>query len=467
MDSGLLNQFLDLLGSPLGLLGLILGVVTVYRAKRSPRLAWFLVSLCCFAASLSFFRDQFNPEPPPLVFPLQQIRAAGRPLSIILLALLLWLGFETPHYKSWRQTFFPSAVWALVTIQVLIFLKILAFGSVVFAFLAIFTFSGVVLMVRLGPARWLRDNHQFHLGVWAIATVGVIFMAVNGYQTLFDPYPITFVQGAFLGTTGNPQHAATLLAATIPCMLFMIQIQHQKHWTMFWVVMLIGTVIGLLLTGSRTGALMAVLSFLLFFRQNKKALLQVIVFAGLVGMLFILLGGQIDFIIDPEFISRQLLNTDNTRNQVWAAMWRSFNTYPIFGIPLQGDRFGYGENSWLAVASTLGIVGLIPLFLFGINSIMMIFKLNQIAIRNPSYTLPTSVVVAGLSSILVGSFFEGFLLGTLSFPLLVLLLYLALGQYLLELSAGLERNQSSPYMTSNVVSMIPRQAASPSQDLRP
>jgi hypothetical protein len=467
MESGLLSQFFNLVGSPVGMIGLLSGLFITYRARRSPRLAWFLVALCGFAASLSFFRDQFTPEPPPLVFPLQQIRDAGRPLSILMLALLLWLGFNTPHYKSWRQNFFPSAIWALVILQVLIFFKSLAFGSVVFALLAILTFSGVVLMVRLGPARWLQDHYQFHLGVWAIATVSVIFMAVNGYQALYDPYPITFVQGAFLGTTGNPQHAATLLAATIPCLLFMTQMQSQKHWTVFWVVMLVGTLIGLLLTGSRTGVLMALLSFLLFFRQNKKALLQAVVFGGLFGMFFILLGGQIDLVFDPAFLSKQLLNTDNTRAQVWAAMWRNFNNYPIFGAPLRGDRFGYGENSWLAVASTLGIVGLIPLFLFGINSIMMIFKLNQIAIRNPSYTLPTSVIIAGLSSILVGSFFEGFLLGTLSFPLLVLLLYLALGQYLLELSAGLERNQSSPYRDSNVASMMPRQAASPSQELRP
>jgi hypothetical protein len=38
--------------------------------------------------------------------------------------------------------------------------------------------------------------------------VGVIFVIVNAYQALFDVYAITFVHGWFLGTTGNPIHAA-------------------------------------------------------------------------------------------------------------------------------------------------------------------------------------------------------------------------------------------------------------------
>lgn len=451
MASGFLNQFLDLLGSPLGLLGLILGLVTVYRAKHSPRLAWFLVALCCFAASLSEFRDQFVLDAPDLVFPLEQLRSAGRPLSIVLLALLLWLSCITLSYKSWRQTFIPFAVWALATIQGLIFFKVAAFGSITFALLAILTFSGVVLMVRLGPARWLQDNHQFHLGVWAIATVSIIFLAVNGYQALFDPYPITFVHGAFLGTTGNPQHAATLLASTIPCILFLSQVQTQKLWALFWTILLICVFIALFLTGSRTGAIMGVLSIGLFFRHSNRRVRIVvpgILLGGILCIVLIPLLGQFHTSIDVSSVTRQLLNVDNTRSQVWTALWRNFSTYPVFGIPLQGDRFsGYGENSWLAVASVLGMAGLIPLFVFGVSCSQMIFKLNRIAARSPAYAMSSNVVIAGLSALLVGSIFEAFLLGTITFPLITLLLYLALGQYLIEIHADDRFAASNAYLS--------------------
>ncbi|WP_099237310.1 O-antigen ligase family protein [Synechococcus sp. BDU 130192] len=431
MGSAFLSQFINLLSSPLGMVCAVIGVILAYQARRSPRMAWLLVALCCFAASLSEFRDQYVLDPPDLVFPLEQLRAAGRPLSLLLVGLLLWLGVETPNKQSWRQRFMPSAVWCLMAIQGLIFFKTFASGSLSFALLAFMTFASTVLMVWLGPSRWLQDDGQFYLAIWAIASVGVLFVIANGYQAFFDLYPITFVHGALLGTTGNPQHAATLLATTVPCLLFLMQAQRQQRQQIFWVIALVLVLIALFLTASRTGALMGCLAVLLFFRRGKNQFIRVAFFIGL----FVAVLVPILSTLDTNSVANQLLDTEleNSRLRVWRAMWNAFSAHPFFGAPLQSDRLGYGENSWLAIAANLGIVGLIPLFFFGVSCIRLILKLDQIATRSPMYSLHSNTIIAGLAALLVGSIFEAFLLGTITFPSLALLLYLSLGQYLIEL----------------------------------
>lgn len=438
MGSGFLSQFVNLLSSPLGMVCLAIGAILAYQARRSPHVAWLLVALCCFAASLSEFRDQYVLDPPDLVFPLEQLRAAGRPLSILLVGLLLWLGIETPNKRGWRQSFMPSAVWPLVAIQGLICFKTFAFGSVSFALLAFGIFASTVLMVRLGPSRWLQDDGQFYLAVWAIASVGVLFIAVNGYQALFDLYPITFVHGALLGTTGNPQHAATLLATTVPCFLFLMQAQSQRRNQIVWAIALVLVLIALFLTASRTGALMGGLAILLFFRRGKSQFIRVAFVVGLILAVLLPILGQSQGMLDTTAATSQLLNLEDSRTRIWTAMWRTFSAHPFFGAPLQGDRLGYGENSWLAVAATLGVVGLIPLFFFGLSCIRLMIKLDQIATHSPAYSFHSNTIIAGLAALLVGSIFEAFLLGNITFPLIALLLYLTLGQYLVDLHQAIQ-----------------------------
>jgi O-antigen ligase len=288
-------------------------------------------------------------------------------------------------------------------------------------------------MVRLGPSRWLQDDGQFYLAVWAIASVGVLFVIANGYQAFFDLYPITFVHGALLGTTGNPQHAATLLATTVPCFLFLMQAQLQRRSQIVWAIALVLVLIALFLTASRTGALMGGLAILLFFRRGKSQFIRVAFVVGLILAVLLPILGQSQGAFDTTAATSQLLDLEDSRTYIWRAMWRTFSAHPFFGAPLQGDRLGYGENSWLAVAATLGMIGLIPLFFFGVSCIRLMIKLDQIATHSPMYSLHSNTIIAGLAALLVGSIFEAFLLGTITFPLLALLLYLSLGQYLIEL----------------------------------
>jgi hypothetical protein len=445
MASSPFDQLATMMTSPYGLGAIVLGVVLVYYSRKSAQMAWLLLALCCFAASLSEFRDQWTPEAPPLVFPLQQIRTLGRPLAIALLGLLLWIGLETKN--KWRRQLTPNPFKYLIALHAVILLKTIAYGNIAFALMAAITFGAVIVMMRMGPCQWLQDDGNFRLAVRSVAISGLIFVGLNGYQALFDSYPITFVHGLFLGTTGNPQHAATLLATTIPCLIFLIEDQPTWNWAkLLWIAGLIGVLVALFLTGSRTGLIMGVVSILMFYRRGGGKLLMIGVGIAVLLAIIMPLIGQESMILDTfSNAADKYASVRNTRAGVWGAMWHNFNTYPLFGAPLRGDRLGYGENSWLATGASLGIVGLIPLTLFGMSCGQMLWRLYRIAQDKPYYFRFANPIITGVLSLFTGSIFEAFLLGTITFPLLVLLLYLSLGQYLIEFERA-ERQQILPPM---------------------
>jgi hypothetical protein len=430
MAPNFVNTLLDLIFSPYGLLGIAIGLIVLDKARRSRRLAWLLFSLCCYATSLGKFSNEWIKEPPPLVFPLQQLRDTGRPLSILLLAVLILLGMQTQN--RWRRIVIPQPIYYLVAFQVVVFFKVSLYGDIGFALLALLTFGAVVLMFKLGPSRWLQDECNFELGVWSLAIVGVIFAIACAYQGRFDMQAMTFVQGRFLGTTGNPQQAAALLATTVPCFIFFIE--SSKKWGFvkaFWIATLFINLYFLFLTGSRTGVITALASILCFYRNRLADLLRIGSFAAFsLGIFFSFMNQDSETSYTP--LANRYTSGENTREGAWMGMWNGFINYPLFGIPLEGGRLGYGESSWLAAASTTGLLGFIPLLIMGLGCLKMILRLIKLSNRHPSCFLQSSTIIAGLASLLIGSFSEAILLGNLTFPVMALLMYLSLGKYLLD-----------------------------------
>ena len=173
------------------------------------------------------------------------------------------------------------------------------------------------------------------------------------FNFLINRQPITFVQGRFIGTTGNPQHAGVLLAATVPCLMFLIQKLPRWNFAKFlWVATLIVTLYFLALSGSRTGLMMGVVSILLFYRNNGGSWIKVLLFLAIAAALIVPFLGADSLSssstgIDAK-VSDRFTSTNNTREGVWNGMWNAFMDNILFGSPLaQGGRLGYGENSWL------------------------------------------------------------------------------------------------------------------------
>ena len=450
------NQLVNFILTPAGLVLLGCSLFIPIQANQNhPRFRWFLVSFFGFAASLSAFTDEYIKVPPPLVFPLQEIRQFGRPLAILLLVLLLVISLNTKNI--WRKKIIPQPIIYICLVQCAIVCKILTSGSSSFAFLGGATFGSLVLVVILGPSRWLDNDDSFQLGVWAIAMVGVIFTLVNGYQALFDLYPLAFIHGWFLGTTGNPHHAAILIDATIPSLLFMFFNTKQRKYVWLkwlWAVFFCLEAIVLLMTASRTGISVFIVSILIFFRYRLGRLSLIIVLAALLISLLIP-----DFTSSskPELFSRTVDKFEageNTRGNVWNRYLGAFLEYPVIGEPLKGDRLRFGESSWLGVFGALGLAGGLPMLMFGWSSFKMIIKLDHLSKIRPNYYLKCSVVMSGLLSLLFGGISEAYLLGNLTLPVLAVLLYLVLGNYIIEFAKRENDNFISQYYNSYMLSSV-------------
>ena len=436
MNKTFIDQLFNFIATPFGMIGITIGVLMVIKGSRDRPTSWLLFSICCFAASLNTFGDRLTKVPPALIFPLQQIRAYGRPLAIVLLILLISIALQTQN--NWRQRILPKAIDYLIFVQFIIFAKTLLYGDQEFALLSAITFGGVIYMLKMGPGRWMIDDEGFHLAVKSIAVAGLIFVIANSFQFIINRQAITFVHGRFLGTTGNPQHAGVLLAATIPCLMFLIQKLPRWNFAKFlWVATLVITLYFLLLTGSRTGLIMGAISILLFYRNNGGAWFKIILFLAVFAALIVpFLGtdslGSSSTGIDTT-VSDRFTSTNNSRAGIWDGMWNAFMDNILFGVPLTyGSRLGYGENSWLSIGAAVGLVGFIPMMMMGWESVKMIWQLIQLGNRNLYYFFQSSVVVAGLGSMLIGSIFEAYLLGNITFSLLAFLTYLLMGGYLIE-----------------------------------
>jgi hypothetical protein len=434
MPPNQLEKLFEIIFSYYGLIGILLVFFVLNSAKRFRPVAWLIFSLYCYAASLGKYIDELILESPPLVFPLEQLRDAGRPLTIILLILLLFMSQQTTN--GWRQKFVPRPIYYLIVLQGVIFYKTLLYGNTEFACQSAITFGGVVLMVRCGPSRWLQDEYDFYWGVLSLAAVGIIFSIACTYQGIFNMQAMTYVQGRFMGTTGNPIHASVLLSATVPCLIFLIESCKQWNWVKIsGIISLFIVGYFLFLTGSRTGFIMSVASIFLFYRNRVGMLVR---FGLIIGLVFALILSNTSSEVVSSFspLTERYTSGENTRETAWLGMWNNFMANPFFGLPFykNQDRLNFGESSWLAVASATGIVGLIPALMMGWECLKMMLQLHRLSYGKPQYFLHTSTVIAGLSCLLAGSFGEAFLLGNLSFPIMALLMYLSLGKYLLDVN---------------------------------
>jgi O-antigen ligase len=434
MTSNFINQLIDLIFNPYTLLGIgmTIGLIVLQKARQSRQLAWLLFSFCCYTASLGKFQNEWITEPPPLVFPLQQLRDMGRPITIVILVLLLLLGMQTKN--GWRRVLIPQPIYYLIMFQAVIFFKTLLYGDMVFALIAAMTFGAVVLMFKLGPSCWLQDEYNFQLCIWSLAMSSVIFVLACTYQGIFNMQAM-MLQGRFLGTADNPQQTAILLATTVPCFMFLIK--SNKKWGLvkaFWIATLFLAIYFLFLTGSRTGVIAALASILCFYGTRLTELLRIGTFTGVALGIFLSFMNQ-GLVTSYALLTNRYTLGENTREATWTFMWNSFIDNPLFGVSLEGGRLGFGESSWLAAASTTGLLGFIPLVMMALSCLKMILRLIQLSNRRPIYLLQCTTIIAGLVSILTASFSEAILLGNLTFSVMAFLIYLSLGKYLLDVNS--------------------------------
>lgn len=381
-------------------------------------------------ASFAEYRSEFVSDPPDLVFPLESLRAFGRPISILLLVVLMsfitWFNLGTKRIQDHL-----GIRKSLLMIQILVFAKNLYYGNTLEAVLAFFTFFLVYYLFHAGVSKWITSDKIYQYGVICFVGVITLFNFMGTYQSLFDFYPMIFQQNRYMGMTGNPQHAAVLLASGVPLFMFLLIDQRSMNVRLILFALLIVTIYFLILSGSRTGLLEAGLGLAVFLVGYRASSIKWIVFLGVI-ILFI--QSYTSFQVSDD-INQNVENyavRGNTRAQVLLRQIRAFSEYPVFGAPLKGNRLAFEENSYGAIAASLGLIGLLPLIflLRGLMKMMgRLWKRSQQVKEGKHYYL---LVVSGIFSLIVGAFLEAYLLGNLTWPLIMLFTYLAWGYYLLQ-----------------------------------
>lgn len=424
-----IDFFLDLIFTPTGVLlivGLIACIVILFKNSDA---FWFFLSALALVSSFSEFRNEFVDEAPPLAGPLQLIRTYGRTLAIFLLILLAIYCLLTSksrekvedHYGITKTLFF---------IQSLILFKNLFYGNSFEGILAFFVFVVVMFVFWGGVNHFLTSQKRGDISIIAFAVVVLVFNLFSFYQSRVDFSAMLFPAGQFLGMTGNAQHAAVLLASSIPLFVFLI-LSVKSFYKLVFVVGLLSTLYYLLLTASRTGMVMAASGFLMMgLFGGAKSLLR----WSLVAVVVLIVLTIFEYSPLEELNSEaleHLTSTENSRGDVIDAQLNMFNNNIFFGADPRGRRVGFGESSYFGVAASLGIIGLIPLIILMIGCVRLLIKLIKTSFVDKHNRQKYLMVVGGLVPLLLGALVEAYLLGIVTWPLIMFLMYVSWGNQLL------------------------------------
>jgi hypothetical protein len=251
-------------------------------------------------------------------------------------------------------------------------------------------------------------------------------MAGTAYQLLINRTSVVR-QFRLFGTTGNPQHTGALLALVLPSLCYMIIRSGQRYIYRVLLGAAAGVLVVMLIwTGSRTGFLMALVGLLLFFRTRVGRFLGV----GVLTSIFVIAAMGI-YAESTATFTGMFLRGD-TRSVVWRSMFQHFLENPAFGSI--GETFGVGESSYLALAANMGLAGLFPMAIVFAVVGHQLYRLQRVRKHLGEHVLLADLVTAGPIALAVGSIFEGFLLGILTFSILTLYLHLSLLRFLLDVA---------------------------------
>jgi hypothetical protein len=415
----------DLLSTEWGVIGAaFLTALLIFSLMRAGR--WLVLCLLLFSSMFSFSGGRPAAMMlAPLIAPLSHLRYSAEVLTVILLGFLTVPALFVRTGKM-RTTMLGASVvfWVLE-----IFYCARVYGSIEVSrtLASVVIYTVLVLVFARGLPSWLRTVDDVYPVIRCMGFAAVLFVGCTVLQLLVNPAAVIF-GGRLFAVTSNPQYAAMVLAISLLPVVFLVASPHE-NWILrlFWGAMA-GMVITLLVwTGSRTGALMGLIGLGVLFRTRIGRLLG----TGVVVAVFVFAFLAV-FQVSSESAFR-LVSTLDTRSAAWAILFNEFKSSPLIGVATESE-FGVVENSYLTVAGRTGLLGfsilLVVLWLIG-SSLRRLNRLRA-AVQLAEFAMMADLVAAGILSILIGAFFEGILVGTLTFMLLALYLFLGLLTFLLD-----------------------------------
>ncbi len=391
----------------------------------------FLFSLCVFSLSLIVFKDRYKwfvfsisvylstmAESQTewmdnrLIGPLETLRHFSRPISFagIVALILVTLFTKKINFKASKATVL------LLILQIYLMLREVMIPNNESVIYRILIYATIFILMAIIFPQWINTNIELVTFVKSIVWTGMIFVLVTCLQLFYDPAAIIW-DGRLLGTTGNAQHAATILSLMIIPTIWLTKVSRDGINRFFWRIMTFIFMYFLFWTGSRNGFLMLGIGLLFYFRKNSKKLLVVSTF---IYFLIVLMASYINTSDAIHHISG---NTENTRSVIWATLFNQFYDHPLIGVPM--DKIEYSECSYLLIAARGGIVALILLFGFINASLRESYFLLNVKMEGLVFKSISDLLFSSILAYFTGALFEGYLISNLAFPIFFIYLMLA------------------------------------------
>jgi len=427
------NNLLQFVTSSEGAILVLVGVVLAMLGSQKPIIAWGFLVMATMTASLTQPASvadavQEGDISSVLAPGLTQLQTYGRIIAIAGLAGAFPF-LMAAQATSLRPAGVRPITFFFAILHIAIVFKYVEYRLISYAVLGGVTYALMYFVLGLKQTTWVPTWASTIWPIRAVAAATGLFILGVVYQASINAAAMTGNTGRLQGLTANPQHAATLLAAGFPAICCLWELDRRDrltHW--FYLVMMGLSVVLIAWTSSRTGGLMCAVSLATMYRrQLRKLVILGILCAGAVL-------GTMQFFSEISDTAELMVRADDTRSAVWANQFKEFLRYPITGSPANtAQRLGVAENSWLAAASAIGLMGLLPLCGLGLACWRLCVRCARVARTSDVYTARIAdTVIAGFAAIGSGSIFEGYLLGVLNFQIFAVGLYAMAGYACVE-----------------------------------
>ncbi|HEV7301074.1 MAG TPA: O-antigen ligase family protein [Tepidisphaeraceae bacterium] len=414
-----LDNLIGALANPATWLLVLLGLVVCVVLGFSRSAKWAVVAGLLFISNLdtsSWIKNQTLVTPLPLLLSFARALAFG--------SLLLLLVPTLMSDRGWRRSFVPAAAVFFLLCEMMLTLRIAADGNHQKSTLGFVLFPLTFIILIVGIGRHLQSVRGAERLITAITAGGAMVLLATVIQVLVNSQAVVH-RGRLAGLTSSPNHSAVIFALLLIPTAHLITRQGVGLKYRLSMIGIGGLASAMLLwTGSRTGALMAAVGLVMYFRHRIDKLFIV---AAAVG---ISLFAAMQVFSDSSESAERMLDTSDTRSHVWQAMFRNFASNPFFGV---GEQTRYSENSFLLVASQAGLLALVPLIIFVFLMVYSVIRMLRLrAFMDRDLRATSDFVLASVCALGAGACFEGYFTAFFSFPLYYLYLQFPLLAFVID-----------------------------------
>lgn len=430
------RQFQDvfaLLAHPLGIVAIVLLIGLAFLAVLSARMRWIATSMLLLSTMFTlptFSKGRIIHS--TLLFPFEPLRLHTRAISSAIVLVLALAAITSPI--GWRRVILPLGLVAFFAFQLCFTSLELATDPTTKRLISPILFAVTFISVGMGVNKWLQHPQDARRLLWSITWAMCILTGVICLHLVVDSTPL-FHGGRLRGPTANPQFLATIAAiGFLPAMHQMVDERNSKGTKVILAALLGFLALFLFWTGSRTGVLMALVGVLAYFRLRFGRLL----FAGVLVGIFAVLAVHLLADESTDALIERYAAMSDSRTQVWQRQWNVFLANPWTGALAKDDNIisGTGENSYLMVLASYGLIGFLPFLCMLIIMGRDLIATWRAGSKAPQYKRLVDLIFATFMAAAVGAFFEPFLLGQFNFIVLVLFMYSGLAAFIRDAAAN-------------------------------